>query len=77
MKKEILKKFGNGQFFSGIFTKKDGTAREFSGRIINHERWTENTIGLYDTKKKQYRSMRTYLPFYFENKNFSLSKAKD
>ena len=39
--------------------KKDKTLREFTGRIINHHKWSDNTIGLYDIKKKAYRAMRT------------------
>jgi len=74
MKDELIKTFGNGQYFTGYFMKKDKTLREFTGRIINHHKWSDNTIGLYDIKKKAYRAMRTDLTFMFKNKHHRLEQ---
>ena len=54
--------------------KKDKTLREFTGRNINHNKWSDNTIGLYDIKKKAYRAMRTDLTFMFKNKHHRLEQ---
>ena len=62
-RKERLLSGWYGRFFSGHFTKQDGSHRPVWGVIKNDQNVPDHLIVVFDLEKKQYRRFNIDLPF--------------